>query len=154
MMKYIIAGVMSVVVCSAVPVAVSAESLLYRGAGYGVSQHWFERNSSLYKVFDDRFGMPPRTSYYGDTVRDQPGERSVISTDQGGALPDLGDTGRSLSPSADVPGSVHGFTGGPDRPFFLGSQSEADPMVQDLSRMNGGGFSSPGGGSAPGYHGR
>lgn len=62
----------------------------------------------------------------------------------------------SLSPSADLPPSVHGHTGGVDRPFSGGSPSAGDPAVQDLSRMDGGGFSSPGSswGSVPGYHGR
>ncbi|OQW30546.1 MAG: hypothetical protein A4E19_09560 [Nitrospira sp. SG-bin1] len=59
-----------------------------------------------------------------------------------------------LGPSFDIPDSVDGHSGAVD-PWW-GRRSSADPMVQDLSHMDGGGFSSPGhaGGSAPGYHGR
>lgn len=59
-----------------------------------------------------------------------------------------------LGPSFDIPDSVDGHSPAVD-PWW-GRRSSADPMVQDLSRMDGGGFSSPGNGgsSVPGYHGR
>lgn len=131
MMKYVIAGVMSVVVYSGVPVAVSAETVSYRGAGYGVSQGWFERNSSLYNVFTERFGVQPDTSYYSDTVRDRASKGSEKSDDS------MSKDDHNLAPSSDISPSVHGQPGW-DR------QLSGDPSVRDLSRMDGGGFAPPG----------
>jgi hypothetical protein len=57
-----------------------------------------------------------------------------------------------VGPSVNIPPSVDGASRALDR-----GRSSADPMVQDLSRMDGGGFSSPDSsswGSVPGYHGR
>jgi hypothetical protein len=138
MTKYIIAGVMSVVVCSVAPVAVSAESLSYRGAGYGVSQQWFERNSSLYDVFTERFGVQPDTSYYSDTVRDQAGDRSVNEKSDDSTLSNQGP--QESGGVGRFPDSLNGHPG----LGFGGGMSSADPSVQDLSRMDGGGFAPPG----------
>ena len=131
MMKYIVVGIMSVVVCSAVPITVSAESLSYRGAGYGVSQDWFERNSSLYNVADDIFkdrpALPP-ISYSGrdQIMRESTGEKSADS---------MSKDDHHLAPSPDISPSVHGH-----RELGL----SGDPSVKDLSRMESSGFTPPG----------
>lgn len=134
MMKHIVMGIMSVVVCSAVPIAVSAESLSYRGAGYGVSQDWFERNPLLYNVaemFKERFGVPPRTSYYDDTVRDRAGKESTSEK----SADSMSKDDHNLAPSPDISPSVHGH-----RETGL----SGDPSVKDLSGMDRGGFTPPG----------
>ncbi|HSA88117.1 MAG TPA: hypothetical protein VLE46_18215 [Nitrospira sp.] len=133
MMKYFIVTTMSVVICSTGPVAVLAGGLAYQGVDYEVSDR-LERNSSLYNVFTERFGMQPDTSYYGDTVRDQAGKESAKSDDsmlskQG---PQESDVGRFPDAAKGQPSL--GFSG----------LSSADPSVQDLSRMDSGGFAPPG----------
>jgi hypothetical protein len=100
MMKYIYVGIASLVACSGVPAAVSAESLSYRGAGYGVSEEWFERNPLLYNVFTERFGVQPDTSYYSDTVRDQAGERSTGEKSDDSTFSDQGS--QNLAPSPNI----------------------------------------------------
>lgn len=136
MMKYIIAGVMSVAVCSAVPVAVSAGGLSYRGTDYGVSEDWYERNPSLYNVFTERFGVQPDTSYYRDTVR--PSKESASEKSDDSMLSNQGP-----QESSEVGRFPDGVKGHPSVGFG-GGNSSADPSVQDLSRMDGGGFAPPG----------
>jgi hypothetical protein len=157
MMKYMAVSLVSVVLYAIVPAAVSAERLSYSGVGPGVSQHWFERNPSLYNVaesmFKERFGMQPDTSYYGDTVRDQAGEHRSAG-EKSDTFSDQPTRDRSgISPGFSD--SVNGRLSGPGL-GFSGGRSSADPMVEDLSRIDGGGFSSSGngGGSVPGYNGR
>jgi hypothetical protein len=131
MIKHFITGIMSVVVCSAVSVPVSAESLSYRGVGHGVSQDRFERNPSLYHVFTERFGVQPETSYYKDTVRDSSGKESTSEKS-----PDvLSKDDHNLAPSPNISPSVHGH-----RELGL----SGDPSVKDLSGMDRGGFAPPG----------
>jgi hypothetical protein len=131
MMKHIIAGFMSAVVCSAVPIAVSAESLSYRGAGYGVSHDWFERNSSLYNVaediFKDRPALPP-VSYSGrdQAIKESTSEKSADS---------MSKDDHHLAPSPSISPSVHGH-----RELGL----SGDPSVKDLSIMDRSGFAPPG----------
>ncbi|HSA88118.1 MAG TPA: hypothetical protein VLE46_18220 [Nitrospira sp.] len=119
MMKYIYACIASLLVCAGVSPAVSAD-----------------------RLFNERFGMQPDTSYYDDTVRDQAGEHDTFERDLGDATPDFGQT-PDLSPSVDMPGSVHGHTGGLGGTFG-GGISSADPSVEGLSHMDGGGFAPPG----------
>lgn len=130
MMKHIIAGVMSVVVCSAVPTAVSAESLSYRGVGYDVSQSGVERNSSLYNVADDIFKdhtLPP-VSYSGrdQIIKEFTSEKSADSMSQ---------DDHSLAPSPDISPSVHGHRE---------PGSSGDSSVKDLSGIDRGGLAPPG----------
>ena len=131
MMKHIIAGVMSVVVFSAVPMAVWGESLPYRGAGYGAFQDWFERNSSLYHVADDIFkdrSALPGVSYSGrdEAVKEITSEKSADS---------MSKDDHHLAPSPDISPSLHGHR-------ELGSSG--DPSGKDLSGMDRGGFAPPG----------
>lgn len=137
MMRYISVSIVSVVLYAIVPIAVSAERLSYSETGPAVFQHWFERNPSVYNVFTERFGVQPDTSYYRDTVnqaRDQSaGEKSDDSTLSNQGPQESGGVGR-------FPDSMNGHPGGPS----LGFGSSADPSVQDLSRMDGGGFAPPG----------
>jgi len=133
MMKHIVAGVMSVVVCSAVPTAVSAESLSYRGVGfgYGVSQDWFQPNSSLYNVADDIFkdrSALPGVSYSGrdEAVKEITSEKSADS---------MSKDDHHLAPSPDISPSLHGHR-------ELGSSG--DPSGKDLSGMDRSGFAPPG----------
>ena len=130
MMKHIMMGIMSVVVCSAAPIGVSAESLAYRGTGYDVSQDWFERNSSLYRVADDVFKdhtLPP-VSYSGrdQIIKEISSEKSADS---------MSKDDHSLAPSPGISPSVHGH-----RETGL----SGDPSVKDLSGMDKGGFAPPG----------
>lgn len=132
MMKHIVVGIMSVVVCSAVPIAVSAESMSYRGAGYDASQGWFERNSSLYNVADDIFkdrSLPP-VSYSGrdQIIKESTSEKSADSMSKD-------DHHLAPSPSPGISPSVHGH-----RETGL----SGDPSVKDLSGMDKGGFAPPG----------
>lgn len=129
-MKHFMMGIMAVVVCSAVPIAVSAESLSYRGAGYGVSQDRFERNSPQYNVADDIFkdrSLPP-VSYSGrdQIIKESAGDKSADS---------MSKDDHSQAPSPGISPSVHGHreTG-----------SSGDPSVKDLSGMDKGGFAPPG----------
>ena len=130
MMKHIVIGIMSVIVCSAVPIAVSAESLAYRGTGYDVSQGWLERNSSVYNVADDIFkdrSLPP-VSYSGrdQIIKESTSEKSSDS---------MSKDDHHLAPSPDISPSVHGH-----RERGL----SGDPSVKDLSGMDKGGFAPPG----------
>lgn len=130
MMKPIVIGIMSVVVCSAVPIAVSAESLSYGGAGYDVSQGRFERNSSLYSVADDIFkdrSLPP-VSYSGrdQVIKESTSEKSADS---------MSKDDQHLAPTSGISPSVHGH-----RETGL----SGDPSVKDLSGMDKGGFTPSG----------
>jgi hypothetical protein len=89
-------------------------------------------------AFTERFGVQPDTSYYKDTVRDREGDRSVNEKSDDSTLSkgpqESGGVGR-------FPDSLNGHPGGLG---FGGGISSADPSVQDLSRMDGGGFAPPG----------
>ena len=111
----------------------------------GVHQDWLERNRFLYTVAENSMPGDP----YGG-IRD-PMPRYQRNQDQSSGnmetddinLPDAG-VNRSMTPSADVPDSVHG--GGPNPlPTIPNARPGAagDPAVRDLS---GSGFPAP---SAP-----
>lgn len=149
MMKYIYPCLLVISVWLAVPGLVSAKGLPYS------AENWSAQDSFILKV---------QTTEYWETDRPPLGGKGIYS--YGSELfrePELFRESRESeresrdrstdiqSPSADIPPSVHGHTGG-----VGGSPSGGDPMVHDLSRMDGGGFSSPGNaeGSVPGYNGR
>ena len=116
---------------------------------YGAQQNWFKRNRLIYKVVDN--SMPDDS--YGGTLggyphpplpnRGREAESSGNNMNDNINLPDSG-INRSMTPSADVPTSVHG--GGPNPlPTFPDARPgpEGDPAVRDLG---GSGLSAP---SAP-----
>lgn len=153
-MKYLFVSLSflcGVVVVSVVGTA-SAERLSV-GLGvserYGAQQNWFERNRLIYKVVDN--SMPDDS--YGGTLGNYPhpplpnrgreAESSGNDMNDNINLPDSG-INRPMTPSADVPNSVHG--GGPNPlPTFPDARPgpEGDPAVRDLG---GSGLSAP---SAP-----
>lgn len=117
---------------------------------HGVHQNGFEQNRFLYKVGEsslpdygdmhDPDMTPPFQRGPFQDRQDQP------SGNDGNGDMNLSDNGgnRSMTPSADIPDSVHG--GGPNPlPTFPDARPgpEGDPSVRDLS---GGGLSQP---SAP-----
>jgi len=125
------------------PVLVSAKGLPY-SAESGSAQ-----NSFILKVQTERWELdrPPLggkgvysydSELFSGTWGGKSGERE--SRESSGVT----DTQSFSSPSADIPPSVSGHTGGVGRPFFGGSPSGGDPAVKDLSGMGGGGFSPPG----------
>ncbi len=138
----------------AVAVPVSAERLSI-GIGvqerHGVHHDWLERNRFVYNVVENTMpgdgygtmhdpGLPPEQRKPFRGRQDQPSGN--METDDSN-LPDSG-VNRSMTPSADVPNSVHG--GGPNPlPTFPDARPgpEGDPAVRDLS---GSGLSQP---SAP-----
>lgn len=155
-MKYLyvcLSFLCGVVVVSVVGPA-SAERL---SVGLGVSERhlvhhdWLERNQLIYKVIDNSM---PDNSYGGRRDPQTPYQRMEAESSRNDMndninLPDSG-VNRSMTPSADVPTSVHG--GGPNPlPTFPDARPgpESDPAVRDLS---GGGLSEPGG--PPGSLGR
>jgi hypothetical protein len=107
---------------------------------HGVHQDWFERNRFLYKV--DESSLPDS---YGD-MRDRditpPFHRSPFQrrqdqpfgTDENDG-PNSSENGgnRTMNPSADVPDSVHGYSGAPSSGPKTRPGSEGDPAVRDLS---------------------
>ena len=133
----------------AMPTFASANGLQYSGG------RWNEQSSLVLKVqeWEKERGGSWIPSYGSELFR----EPELLRESRETEMRSKSDShGPSLGPSVDMPGSVDGHTGGVDRPFFGGRPSGGDPSVEDLSRMDGGGFSSPGSswGSVPGYHGR
>ncbi|MDR4465523.1 MAG: hypothetical protein MRJ66_14755 [Nitrospira sp.] len=131
----------AVVISVAVPVAAERLSIgMGASARHAAHQDWLERNPFLYKVIEnsapERYGMPP-----AQLGQDQSSRNSMGNDDIN--LPDSG-ANRSMTPSADVPNSVHG--GGPNPlPTYPDARPgpERDPAVRDLG---GSGMSAP---SAP-----
>lgn len=122
------------------PLLVSANGLRYSEESRSI------HSSSILKVQEwkeERGGI----SYGSEMFRDSRDRSSDSEKDTRSYSEPLG-------PSFDIPKSVDGHSRAVD-PWWE-RRSSADPMVEDLSRKDGGGFSSPGdaGGSVPGYHGR
>ncbi|MGE0646020.1 MAG: hypothetical protein AB7P24_20390 [Nitrospira sp.] len=116
---------------------------------YGAQQDWFEKNRLIHKVVDN--SMPPdgyggRGDVYPHPAipsQRREAESSGNNMNDDINLPDSG-VSRSMTPSADVPKSVHG--GGPNPlPTFPDARPgpEGDPAVRDLGSS---GLSAP---SAP-----
>ena len=132
---------LSIGIWSTLPNLASANGLQYSEENPNVSSPFILKVQEWEK---ERGG--PRISSYGSEMFRESRDKSSDT--------DMRSYSDFLSPSFDTPKSVDGHSqtvdpGGARR-------SSADPMVQDLSRMDGGGFSSSGsgGGSAPAYHGR
>ena len=110
----------------------------------GVHHNWLEQNRFLYKVVEP--GIPdsgrPDSELPYQLRQDQSSWKGNMGNDDIN-LPDSG-VNRSMTPSADMPNSVHG--GGPNPlPTFPDARPgpEGDPAVRDLG---GSGLSEP---SAP-----
>ncbi|MBX3319470.1 MAG: hypothetical protein KF890_06300 [Nitrospira sp.] len=119
-----------------VAVPVSAERLsvgIGAGERHGVHHDWFERNRFLYKVVEAGIpdsGRPDSELPYQLRQDQSSGEGNMGNEDIN--LPDSG-VNRSMTPSTDVPTSVHG--GGPNPlPTFPDARPgpESDPSVRDL----------------------
>ncbi len=138
-----------------VPTAAIAGRLHYSGnswiASNPINGSSIEDNSLIHHVAEpwhDRFGTYfelGNKERMNEAVRDR--EKGADS-----AGIDARSYDTFLGPSFDIPDSVDGHSRAADP--WLGRQSLSDPMVQDFSRMDGGGFSSPShaGGSAPGSY--
>lgn len=120
-----------------------------------VVQNWLERDPLIHHVAEPWYDRFPTYTDLGnkerinEAARDREKEADSAGKDRRSYDKVLGPSFDSI----DGDSSVNGHARAVD-PWW-GRRSSADPMVQDLSRMDGGGFSSSGnGGSVPGYHGR
>lgn len=143
-----------------VPAVASAGKLHYSDNSWiapdTVNVSGFEDNSLIHKVVEPWYDRFPTYTDLGNKERMNEAARDR-EKDADSSGKDSRSYSNILSPSferIDGHSSVNGHSRG-SNPWWE-TRSESDPMVRDLSRMDGGGFSSPGngGGSVPSYHGR
>ncbi len=118
---------------------------------HGLHQDWFERNRFLYKV--DESGIPDSYGDMHDPDLTPPFQRGPFQPSGNDGNDDLNSSenggNRTMTPSADVPDSVHGYSGGLKTWPGARPGSEGDPSVRELGSS---GLSEPGG--PPGSLGR
>lgn len=129
---------LGVIVLVAVPV--SAQRLpvgIGASEHHGVRQDGFERNRFLYNIAEIAENSIPDNSYGGRRDPQTPYQRMEAESSRKDGNDDLisseTETDQTITPSADVPDSVHGYSG--NRKTWPGAKRglEGDPSVRDLS---------------------